>query len=66
MRGDVVAIDAEDNLLFSDQGLIAAVGVSDLVIVRTGDAVLVMPKSRSQEVKQVVDVLSERGRDELL
>ena len=60
------AIDAKDNLLFSDRGLVAAVGVSDLLIVRTGDAVLVMPKSRSQDVKAVVESLQKLGRRDLL
>jgi mannose-1-phosphate guanylyltransferase/mannose-6-phosphate isomerase len=66
VRGDVLDIDSSGNLLFAEQGFISVVGVSDLVVVRTADSVLVMPRSRSQEVKEVVDRLSERGRDELL
>ncbi len=65
-RGDVVALDSGDNLLFADQGTIAALGVSGLVVVRTADVVLVVPKERSQEVKALVDELARRGRDELL
>jgi mannose-1-phosphate guanylyltransferase/mannose-6-phosphate isomerase len=65
-RGDVLAIDAADNLLFSDQGLVAALGVSGLVVVRTADAVLVAPKERAQEVRRLVEELVERRRDELL
>ncbi len=65
-RGDVVALDTRDNLLFADQGTIAALGVSGLVVVRTGDAVLVVPRERAQEVKALVDELARRGRDELL
>ena len=66
VRGEALAIDASGNLLFCDHGLISAVGVSDLVIVRTDDAVLVMPKSRSQEVKAIVEALQANGRDDLL
>jgi mannose-1-phosphate guanylyltransferase/mannose-6-phosphate isomerase len=66
IRGEVVTEQASGNLLFADHGLIAAVGVSDLVVVRTGDAVLVMPKSRAQDVKGVVEALRDRGRDDLL
>src|SRR4029078_2122874 len=51
-RGDTLAGGARGTLLFSDQGTIAVLGVEDLVVVRTGDAVLVMPKSRSQEVRR--------------
>lgn len=65
-RGDTLAIDAEGNLLVSDQGTIAVLGVRDLVVVRTGDSVLVLPKERSQEVKRLVDELKSRGREDLL
>ena len=65
-RGDRLAVDARGNLLFSDAGLIAVVGVEDLVVVRTGDAVLVVPKSRSQDVKKLVAELAARGREDLL
>jgi mannose-1-phosphate guanylyltransferase len=65
-RGDVVAVDSGDNLLFSDTGTIAVVGVHGLVVVRTGDAVLVMPKERSQEVRKIVARLQESGRGDLL
>ncbi len=65
-RGDVVAVESKDNLLFSDAGTIAVLGVEGLVVVRTGDAVLVMPKERSQEVRKIVAQLQERGRKDLL
>jgi mannose-1-phosphate guanylyltransferase len=65
-RGDRLALDATGNLLFSDSGTIAVLGVSGLVVVRTGDAVLVIPKARSQEVRRLVKELADRGREELL
>lgn len=68
-RGDTLAVDASGNLLFSDSGdpgLIAVLGVKDLVVVRTGDAVLVMPKERAQEVRKIVAELGTRGREDLL
>jgi mannose-1-phosphate guanylyltransferase len=65
-RGDRVAVDASGNLLFSDAGTIAVLGVHDLVVVRTGDAVLVMPKERAQEVRRLVQELADQGREELL
>jgi len=68
-RGDTLAIDASGNLLFADagdSGLIAVLGVKDLVVVRTGDTVLVMPKERAQEVRRIVAELAARGREELL
>ncbi|HSF38208.1 MAG TPA: mannose-1-phosphate guanylyltransferase [Thermoanaerobaculia bacterium] len=65
-RGDTLALDARGNLLFADSGTIAVLGVEDLVVVKTGDAVLVLPKSRSQEVKKIVSELIRSGREDLL
>jgi mannose-1-phosphate guanylyltransferase len=65
-RGDRLAVDARGNLLFADKGTIAVLGVEDLVVVRTGDAVLVCPKSRSQDVKKLVAELTARRREDLL
>lgn len=65
-RGDVLAIDARDNLLFSDQGQIAVLGISGLVVVRTGDTVLVLPRERSQDVRRLVEALKSADRKELL
>ena len=65
-RGDVLAVDAGNNLLFSDAGTIAVLGVEGLVVVRTGDTVLVIPKERSQEVKKLVQELTARRREDLL
>ncbi len=61
--GDAVTIDARGNILVGDgKRVIAAVGVDDLIIVATDDAVLVMPKSRAQDVRAVVDALERSGR----
>ena len=65
-KGDILALESEGNLLFSDEGTIAVLGVSGLVVVRTGDSVLVIPKERSQEVKKLVQELTSRGRGDLL
>lgn len=64
--GDVLAIGAKDNLLFADQGQIAVVGVEGLVVVRTGDTVLVLPRDRSQDVREIVEALRKQGRLDLL
>jgi mannose-1-phosphate guanylyltransferase/mannose-6-phosphate isomerase len=65
-HGRAVAIDARDNLLFAEGGTVAVLGVDGLVVVRTGDAVLVMPRERAQDVRRVVDQLRAGGRDDLL
>ena len=64
--GDVHADDIHNCYVRAEHRLVAAVGVSDLVIVETADAVLVTHKDRSQEVKRVVDALKAKQRDEYL
>ena len=62
MQGEVVAIDSHNCLVRVDDGLaVALVGVEDMVVVATRDSVLVMPRHRSQDVKQIVDELKARN-----
>lgn len=63
VRGRAVLVESHDCFLHGDKRLIAAVGVKNLVIVDTGDAVLVADRDRVQEVKQVVEQLSELKDD---
>ncbi len=54
-QGEILAIDSEDCILYSgDGGLLAVLGVSDLIAVRVGDATLVCPRDRAQEVRTLV------------
>ncbi|MBZ5587301.1 MAG: NTP transferase domain-containing protein [Acidobacteriia bacterium] len=64
--GDVVAVDSERSVLISDGPLVATVGVHDLVVVATRDAVLVVPRDQVQRVKELVEKLRSEGRDEIL
>lgn len=66
LQGDTLVIDGRNNVVFSDKKLVAAVGVDDLVIVDTSDALLVCKKECAQEVRKVVDALQAAGRSELL
>lgn len=63
-RGDVMLHDSRDLLVHADHRLVATVGVEDLIVVETKDAVLVAHKDRVQEVKQVVARLKAEGRSE--
>jgi len=57
-RGDVVTIDAENCLVRGEGGRrVALVGVSDLIVVASGDDVLVLPRGRSQEVKKILEAM---------
>ncbi len=60
-RGDAVVVDGAGNLTVTDAGVIALVGVSGLTVVRAGDAVLVMPAERAQDVRAAVDALTAAG-----
>jgi mannose-1-phosphate guanylyltransferase/mannose-6-phosphate isomerase len=62
--GDVVLHDVANSYIRSEKRLISAVGVRDLVIVETDDAILVAPRDRAQEVKQIVNELDRTGRNE--
>jgi mannose-1-phosphate guanylyltransferase/mannose-6-phosphate isomerase len=64
--GDVYAQDVERSLVRSDGRLLAAIGVSDLIIVDTPDATLVASRERAQDVKAAVEHLEKSGRSEHL
>lgn len=62
--GDVLTADCRNTLVHASSRLVSLVGVSDLVIVETADAVLVVDRSRSQDVKRIVERLHSEGRSE--
>ncbi len=64
--GHVIAIDTTGCFVRSEGPLVAAVGVRDLIIIATGDAVLIVPRSETQDVKKVVTRLTELKRHEFL
>jgi mannose-1-phosphate guanylyltransferase/mannose-6-phosphate isomerase len=64
LRGDVIAEGCSNTYVAATSRLVAAVGVDGLVIVETPDAVLVVPRDKSQDVKRIVDALKKNGRSE--
>jgi len=64
LAGNVVAEATSNCYLRSEAGLVAAIGVEELVVVATDDAVMVAPKGRTQEVRTLVGRLLAEGRDE--
>ena len=64
LHGDTLVIDARNNFVFADSRLVVLAGLEDVVVIETDDAVLVMPKSDSQQVKKVVEALQLAGRQE--
>ncbi len=69
VTGDAVLIDTQNSIVFrttaASEVAVAALGVENLVIVVTGDAVLVMPRDRAQDVRKVVEELHNRGSERL-
>lgn len=62
--GDVLSVKSSNNLAHSSGRLVSLVGVENLVVIETADAVLVAHKSNSQEVKRIVSMLDASGRRE--
>jgi mannose-1-phosphate guanylyltransferase len=61
VAGAALVIDGTGNVVISDDTLIATVGVSDLVVIKSGDAILVIRKDQAQRVREVIEALSARG-----
>ncbi|MEO1086412.1 MAG: mannose-1-phosphate guanylyltransferase/mannose-6-phosphate isomerase, partial [Acidobacteriota bacterium] len=66
LQGDVLALETNGSLLRSERGLLAVLGVENLIVVATTDAVLVCPRERSQDVRALTAALREKGRSEAL
>jgi mannose-1-phosphate guanylyltransferase len=64
--GDHVGVDTSSSLLYSPNRLIATVGLSNIIVVDTEDAILVCPKDRAQEVKHLVDALKQNNKHKYL
>jgi mannose-1-phosphate guanylyltransferase len=64
--GEFLALDAQGCIAYAPGKLVAAVGVADLVVVDTPDAILICPKDRAQDVKHVVERLIREGRSRYL
>ena len=63
-RGDVMQHGSSNNYVFAESGLVSLVGVDNLVVVQTKDAVLVVDQRKVQDVKKIVEGLKAAGRSE--
>ena len=66
LKGDVLAQDTTNCFVMAQNRLVVTLGVSDLIIVETTDAILVAHKSKAQEIKSIVDTIRRQGRTEHL
>ena len=58
--GDVLAIDSQDNLLWSEHSLVATLGISNLAVVQTRDATMICPRDRVQDLKTLVAAVKQK------
>jgi mannose-1-phosphate guanylyltransferase/mannose-6-phosphate isomerase len=63
--GNAVTVDTRNSYLRAEHGLVTTLGVEDLIVVATADAVLVVPRARASDLKQLVAKLEREGRSEL-
>jgi mannose-1-phosphate guanylyltransferase/mannose-1-phosphate guanylyltransferase/mannose-6-phosphate isomerase len=61
IRGPAELLDVEDCLIWSEGKMVAAIGLRDLIVVQTDEAVLILPKSRAQDVKRIVEQMAARA-----
>jgi mannose-1-phosphate guanylyltransferase len=66
LKGDVLALDTTNCFVMAQSRLVATLGVSELVIVETADAILISHKNKVQEIKSIVDTMKRHGRTEHL
>jgi mannose-1-phosphate guanylyltransferase/mannose-1-phosphate guanylyltransferase/mannose-6-phosphate isomerase len=64
ISGDVLTVDTKNSFIFSEHKLVTVIGVSDLIVVETKDAVMISAKDRVQDVKEIVNQLKKQGRAE--
>lgn len=64
IRGNVISQDTQNSLIFSSKKLVTSIGVDNLIIVETDDALLVCDMTRSQDVKKLVKTLKREERNE--
>ena len=61
-EGQALLLDTKNSFISAPGKLVALIGLSDLIVVDTEDALLVCPRSRAQDVKKVVEALGQNGQ----
>jgi mannose-1-phosphate guanylyltransferase len=65
-RGELLSLESEGSLVYNPGKLTALIGVKDLIVVNTGDALLICRRDKDQRVKDVIGVLAETGKKKYL
>ena len=64
--GEQIHIDSHDCIIYAKDKLVAAIGLDNIIVVETEDAVLVCDKNRAQEVRRIVETLENSGKSQYL
>ncbi|MFV5348173.1 mannose-1-phosphate guanylyltransferase/mannose-6-phosphate isomerase [Acinetobacter soli] len=64
IQGDVITVKSQNNYVYSESRLVSLLGVDNLVVIETKDAILVADKSKVQDIKKIVESIKEQGRTE--
>lgn len=64
LQGNVIALDCKNSLIRAEKRLVAAIGIENICVVETADAILISRSDQTQRVREVVDALQERGASE--
>ncbi len=65
-QGKFAGIDTHNSIIVGDKTLVATIGISNMIVVTTDDAVLICPKERAQEVKKMIRKLVDMGETEYI
>jgi mannose-1-phosphate guanylyltransferase len=64
--GEHILLDTHNTLIYSPSKLVATIGLEEMVIIETDDALLICPQDMCQDVRKIVSLLRTQGRDDLL
>lgn len=65
LQGDILTFDSTNNYVNASSRFVGMIGINDLIVIETSDAILIIDKKRSNEVKKIVQELKNRGREEV-
>nr|WP_319488544.1 sugar phosphate nucleotidyltransferase [uncultured Caproiciproducens sp.] len=65
IQGSYIGIDTSNSVIYSDEAMISAIGVENMIIAATKDAILVCPRNRVQNIKSLVEMLKASGYESL-
>ncbi|AEY68168.1 mannose-1-phosphate guanylyltransferase [Clostridium sp. BNL1100] len=65
-KGDYIALETTDSVIYADGILIAVIGLDNMIVAGTNEAVIVCPRGRAQEVKGLVEIIKKNGYDNFL